>query len=179
MNAERFWATIWLFVLPVLLTALSVSFLPQTPVIQLLIVPLWTLYWILTRPLRQSLWPTIWAAILCECAWQVPAGACVTFFLLLWWGVRYFRDILPIHPSPYHGLLYGVALLPLLHLWLWIYAFLWPTLPDAMPLMPSLVNLILLPAVGALGGSAVFAVAHHTEFRIFIPSPQDLREDEC
>jgi hypothetical protein len=44
--------------------------------------------------------------------------------------------------------------------------------------MPSLINLILLPAVGALGGSAIFALAQQTDFLIFTPNPQDLREDE-
>jgi hypothetical protein len=44
--------------------------------------------------------------------------------------------------------------------------------------MPSLTTLILLPAIGALGGSALFTLAQKAEFLVFIPKPQELREDE-
>lgn len=178
MSTERFWATVWLFLLPVVLTAVSATCLPHTPVIQLALVPLWMIYTLLTRPTRQSVWPIIWSAILCETAWGVSAGACITYFLLLWWGVRSYRDLLPLRPSPYHGLLYGVSLLPLLYLWIWLYAILWPFGPHFAPLTPTLVNLILLPAVGALGGSAIFALAQQTEFLVFTPTSQEMREDE-
>lgn len=178
MRTERFWATVWLFVFPVVLTAFSCTFLPQTPVTQLLLVPTWTAYTLLTRPTRQTLYPSLWTAILCEAMWDIPPGACITFVLLFWWLIRSYRDFLPLRPSPYHGLLCGVALLPTLHIWLWLYALLWPTVTDAGPLMPSLVTLILLPAVGALGGSAVFALAQRMEFLVFLPTPQEMREDE-
>ncbi len=178
MRVEQFWSTAWLFILPALLTAVCLTFLPQTPVMQLPVPTLWTTYWLLTRPTKQTFWPGMWTAVLCETAWDIPPGACLTFFILFWRGIRFYRDLLPIRPTPYHGLLCGVVLLPLLYLWIWLYALLWPLLSDTKPLMPSLINLILLPAVGALGGSAIFALAQQTDFLIFTPNPQDLREDE-
>jgi hypothetical protein len=92
--------------------------------------------------------------------------------------VRNYRDLLPVRPSAYHGLLSGVILPPVLSLWIWVYAILWPFCPSALPLMPSLVTLILLPAVGALSGSALFTLAQKAEFLIFTPTSQEMREDE-
>jgi hypothetical protein len=178
MTVERFWSTIWLFVVPTVLMAITTTLLPSHPVLQLIVLPLWMLYTLLTRPTRQSLWPVLWAATLCEANWDIPPGACITFFIPIWWGVRNYRDLLPVRPSAYHGLLSGVTLPPILAVWIWLYAILWPFWPSATPLMPSLTTLILLPAIGALGGSALFTLAQKAEFLVFIPKPQELREDE-
>lgn len=178
MNTKRFWSTCWSFVFPVLLTAISDILLPNTPVLQLLLLPMWVVYRLLVYPSRQTLPLAIWCAILCESTWQIAPGTCILFFLFLWWCVRYFRKILPLRPMPYHGLLCGVILLPVLHLWIWFYAVLWPGIPIASPLLPTLASFILLPAIGALGGSAVFALAQQTEFLIFMPNWQEMREDE-
>lgn len=178
MRPKHFWGAIWFILFPILLTAISRELLPETPTLQLLIVPTWAFYWLLARPERQSLWITCWHAILCETAWTLPPGTCVTFFMLLWWIVRTHRDLFPINPQPYHGLLCGVTLLPVLRIWIWLYAILWPTLPDATPLRPTLLSLILLPAVGALGGSMLFALAEQTSFLIFRPTPKEMLHDE-
>ena len=177
MSAERFWNLMWLFAFPVLLAALSRAFLPETSIFQFLVLPLWAIYWNLTRPSKQALWVSLWHAVLCEALWLLPPGACVTFALVVWWIIRTYRDLLPIRPAPYHGLLCGVIVLPVLRLWIWLYAILWPT-ATASYLCPTFAEFILIPTVGALGGSAIFALAQKTEFRIFIPKADALRNDE-
>ncbi|MBQ9694213.1 MAG: hypothetical protein IJV69_05595 [Kiritimatiellae bacterium] len=178
MNAERFWCWVWLITFPTLLAALSKTYLPERPVFQLLLLPSWAIYWIFTRPIKQALGVAICFAFLCETIWLIPTGSCITFFLLIWWFVRTYREFLPIRPSPYHGLLCGVILLPLLRVWLWIYTALTPTIPTAAFLSPSLSEIILIPALGALGSSAIFALAQRMEFHIFVPKTEELRDDE-
>lgn len=177
MRAEHLWGSLWFFLFPIFLTAVSQTFLPHTPPLQLLILPVWAVYWMLSRPLKQGFWISGWHALLCEVYWSLPSGTCITFFLLIWWLIRSYRELLPTRPNPYHGLLCGVILLPALRSWIWLYALLWPTLEDAGPLYPSLVEIITIPAAGALGGSAIFALAAKTEFLIFKPNPKELRAD--
>lgn len=178
MHAKRFWERVWLFFFPMLLLAFSYALLPQTPTFQLLILPVWVLYHFLTRKPKHTLWLAIWCAILCESMWTLPPGSCVTAFLLTHWLLKYFREFLPLQLTPYHGLLAGVFFLPLLRMWIWFYAFLWLPQTTAMLLRPSLTDFILTPAVGALGGSAVFALAAKMEFLIFKPNPKDVRKNE-
>lgn len=177
-DVEHIWNCVWLTIFPLLLAALSKTFLPSSPIFQLLILPLWATFWALSRPAKQALWILLWHAVLCETLWLLPPGACVTFFLLVWKIIRLYREWLPFQPTPYHGLLSGVILLPMLRLWIWIYAALWPTLPDASYLSPSFLEIVLTPAMGALGGSAIFALAQKTDFKVFNPKPEELRDDE-
>ncbi len=178
MTAERRWGAVWLTLFLILLVALAQTLLPQVTTVQLALIPSWIVYWLLTRGWRLGLWVTLWGGALLETVWMIPPCGVILFFLLLWQLIRTFREDLPEEITPLHGLLVGVILAPLLRLWLWVYAMLWMGEAGTYALAPSLTEMVLMPATGALGGGLVFALAMASEFRVLIPPKETVRGDE-
>ncbi len=178
MVTERSWDALWLSILTLLLVSISQTLLPAYPACQLVFVPGWLCYWILTRKRRLGLWLAIWGGLFLESAWSVPPGCVILFFVGLWALRHKFRDQLPLPITPLYGLIGGVLLAPLLRLWVWVDALLWwgPTTAEAIA--PSLGGFFIMPAAGALGGCAVFAIARGCEFRVLVPVLEKGHDDE-
>ncbi len=177
MTVERKWDVVWVTVFLVILSGLSLTLLPNHSILQLVPVPAWMGYWILMRGRRMGLWVALWGGILLETTWMVPPGCVVLFFLFFWWLVRTFRKDLPDQLSPLHGLLGGLLLTPLLRLWVWCYSLIWMG-SEALQLAPDFAEMILAPALGALGGGVIFALAKRCEFRVLQPTIEEVRDDE-
>ncbi len=178
MVTERTWDTLWISVFLLLLVSLSQSLLPAYPAWQLVVVPGWICYWQLTRRRKPGLWFALWGGTLLETAWDVPPGCAILFFLGLWYLRHTFREQLPTPITPLHGLIGGMVLAPLLRLWVWFYTLLWWGPTDAALLLPSLGGFFIMPAAGALGGGALFALAKACEFRVLEPPADKGHDDE-
>ncbi len=180
MTASRAWDAIWLTVFPLVLAGGSAALLPHNPVIQGAFLPLWCVYWMLTRGPRMGVWVALWCGVLLEVIWGVPPGGCALFFVFVWRILRLLRARFPDAEAltPLHGLLLGTVLVPLLRLWLWLYAVLWLGASSASGLTPSLVALIVAPAIGAVGGGAVFTLARLWDFRALRPPKKEVESDE-
>ncbi len=178
MIAERRWDAVWLTFFLILLVALSQTLLPELPSVQLVVVPAWMCYWMLTRGKRLGLWVALWGGGLLETVWMLPPGGAILFFVLVWYLLRTFRKELPETITPLHGLVGGVLVAPILRLWVWLYAILWTGQTTAYTLMPTLPEMILMPATGALGAGLIFALAKQCEFCVLIPPKEAVRGDE-
>ncbi len=178
METERTWDAIWLSVFLLVLVSLSHTFLPAYPAWQLVVVPGWLCYWILTRRRKLGLWMALWGGLFLEVAWGVPPGCAILFFLGLWYLNLFFRKQLPYPVTPLHGLIGGMVLAPLLRLWVGFYTILWWGPTEAGSLLPSLGGFFIMPAAGALGGGAIFALAKVCEFRVLMPPTEKRPDDE-
>lgn len=178
MSAERGWDLVWRSVWLVVLTGLSVGLFPHWTTFQLWLVPLWVVYDLVTRGVRTGCWLAIWGGVLLEGVWYVPMGACVSFFLLVWWGLTHFRERLPLMQSPaLYGSVLGVWLVPLLRFWLTVYAvpfYGW----SAVWLLPSFGQFCWGILVGLVGGALVFALANAMEFHVLRPKREERLSDE-
>ncbi len=178
MVTERTWDTVWLSIFTILLVSLSQTLLPPYPAWQLVVVPGWICYWLMTRRRSAGLWLAVWGGLFLGCAWTVPPGCAILFFLGLWYLRQTFREQLPMPITPLHGLIGGMVLAPLLRLWIWLYALLWWGPTAASALAPGLGGFFIMPAAGALGGGAVFALAKAFEFRVMAPPNEKGYDDE-
>lgn len=178
MTAETFWDAVWLTVFSTLLVALSVTLLPSVPAIQLVAVPAWLGYWMLTRSARLGAWMAFYGGLLLESAWGIPPGGCIFFFFMLWQLIRLFRTELPKEILPLHGLLAGVVFAPFLRLWIWGYSAIWLGGEAAEAIRPGLSGLFVMPAAGALGGGAVFALAKAWSFDALEPKQEETLGNE-
>ncbi len=180
MRTEHLLDGVWLTLFLPLLAGVSVMILPQTPAIQLSVVPLWAAYWMLTRAARMGLWVSVWGGVLLESLWGVPPGGMVIALLILWYCARLIHWRLADSPDvrPIHGLLVGAPAVPLIHLWLWLYAMIWWGPTAAEPMAPRLGALVAAPAMGALGGGLLFALAQTFDFRVLRPKKEEAAGDE-
>lgn len=172
MENSRFWDLVWITLFSACLAGVCEGLLPHVPALQLVFLPAWYAYWIVTRGPRTAAWVALWGGALLESAWSLPAGTCIFFLLGVWWGVQGFRDLLPLEVSPLHGLVWGVVLAPLLRLWVWGYSAIW-LWGEARPLAPSFAGLVAMPASGALFGALPFALARATDFRVLRPKREE------
>lgn len=178
MTAETFWDAVWITLFSALSVALSVTFLPSLPSIQLVVVPMWFGYWMLTRSVRLSAWVAFFGGLLLESAWGIAPGGCILFFFMIWQLIRLFRKELPKEIQPLHGLLAGVVFAPFLRLWIWGYSALWLGWEAADAIRPGLTGLFVMPAAGALGGGAVFALAKAWSFDALEPKREETLSNE-
>ena len=180
MTAGRAWDAIWLTLFPLALAGRGVALLPQRPVVQTVFLPMWVCYWVLTRGSALGAWGALWGGVLLEGLWGIPPGGGALFMLLVWRALRLARSRLPEPDAiaPLHGLLIGTAFVPLFCLWLWFYAVLWLGPTASVGLAPTLPGLVAAPAVGALGGGAVFALARACDFRALRPPQKEAAGDE-
>ncbi len=178
MITEHSWDALWNSVFLLILVSLSQTLLPPVPAWQLVVVPGWLCYWILTRKRRLGLWLALWGGLFLEAAWGVPPGCAPLFFVGLWYLRQTFREQLPEPITPLHGLIGGMVLAPLLRLWIWVYTLLWWGATDAAIVAPSLGGFFIMPAAGALGGGAIFALAKACEFRVLVPKTDKRHDDE-
>lgn len=178
MTAESFWDGVWVTVFSVLLAALSVTLLPATPSIQLVVMPMWLGYWMLTRRARLAAWVACFGGLLLESVWGIAPGGCILFFLMIWQLIRLFRKELPKEIQPLHGLLAGVVFAPFFRLWIWGYSFLWLGAEAAEAIRPGLTGLFVMPAAGALGGGAVFSLAKLWSFDALEPKQEETLSNE-
>ena len=179
MTATHFWDALWFTLFPLVLVGAGQVLLPATPAFQLAFLPIWLCYWLLTRAAAMGCWCALWCGILLETAWGVPPGCCVLAFLTLWQLTRLFRKRLPAPNAikPLTGLILGTLLVPVLRLWLWLYALLWLDTTQSNALAPSLMALIAAPALGALMGGAVFALARAFDFTALRPLKEEVIND--
>ena len=112
-TSERAWDAVWLTLFAAVLVGALNRLLPSTPALQLAVVPAWLGYWMATRGPRLGAWVAIWGGALLECDWDLPPGTCILFLLMIWGGIRLFRDNFPETVGTLHGLLWGVALVPI------------------------------------------------------------------
>lgn len=178
MTAETFWDAVWITVFAAILVALSVTLLPTVPSIQMVVVPMWFGYWMLTRRPQLSAWIAFFGGMLLESAWGVPPGGCILFFFTIWQLIRLFRKELPKEIQPLHGLLAGVVFAPFFRLWIWAYSIFWLGLDAADAIRPGLTGIFVMPAVGALGGGAVFALAKAWSFDALEPKQEETLSNE-
>ncbi len=177
MTRETFWATAWVTLFLPALVGTCATLLPEALPVQIAAAPVWVVWWTLSAGARLGVWAAVWGGALLETAWGVPPGACALFFLMLWGGARALGDNAPEAYTPLHGLVGGMVLAPLFALWLWVWAALWLGGASAAPLRPDLVGMVLLPATGALGGGAIFALARACDFRALWPPRQEALGD--
>lgn len=176
MGGERVWAAVWVTAfLPALVGVCAVA-VPAVPAAQIAVAPAWVAWWALAAGPRLGAWAAIWGGALLEWAWGVPPGACVGFFLALWGAGRLWRSALPKPLRPLHGLIGGMVGAPLLRLWLWLWALPWLGVGGAAPLRPDVAGLAATPALGALGGCAIFALARAWEFRALAPRGEEAQD---
>lgn len=178
MTAEKFWDAVWLTLFSAVIVALSVTLLPAVPAIQLAVAPIWFGYWMLTRSVRLAAWIAFFGGMLLESAWGIPPGGCVLFFFMLWQLIRLFRNELPKEIQPLHGLLAGGLFAPFLRLWIWGYSLLWLGAESAEAIRPGLTGLFIMPATGALGGGAIFALAKLWSFDAMEPKQEETLSNE-
>ena len=175
MRAERFWAAVWVTVFLSALVGVCSAVMPRVPAVQLAVAPAWVAWWALTQSARLGAGAALWGGALLEAAWGVPTGGCVSFFLTLWLVGRVWREALPEELRPLLGLVGGLVCAPALRVWLWLWAVPWLGGEGAAPLRPGLTGLVAAPALGALGGGAVVALARACDFRIFAPPKEETR----
>lgn len=167
-----FWDGLWVTLLVAALVGFGEALLPAVPAVQLVVVPAWLTYWLMTRKWRLGVWVAIWGGLLLEASWRLPAG-CVILFLLGVCGACWaWREALPREVGALHGLLMGVLFGPLFRVWVWAYSVVW-LWEEAGVLRPTFAGFFVMPATGALGGGLVFAVARWADFLVLRPEPEE------
>lgn len=178
MSAERAWDAVWRSVWLAVLTGVSVGLFPHWMTVQMLVVPLWVAYDVVTRGPRTGCWLAIWGGLLLEGVWHVPTGACVSFLLIVWGVMTRFREELPPMEVPAtYGCVLGVLMVPLLRFWLALYAVPFYGWASAQ-LLPSLGTFLWSCFAGLFGGALVFALADVTEFHVLKPKREERLSDE-
>lgn len=178
MSAERTWDGVWCSVWLAVLTGVCAGLFPHSMTLQLLLVPLWVAYDLVTRGPKLGAWLALWGGLLLEGVWHVPPGSCASFFLLLWWVLTHFRESLPPMEVPaVYGCVLGVLLVPCLRFWLALYAIPFYGWSSA-EFLPTVGGLFLGCVAGLLGGAALFTLADAMEFHVLKPKQEERLSDE-
>lgn len=162
--------TLWISILPIVLTGVCDGLFPDSTLLHLAFLPAWCLRLLLTRSRHVGIWISIWFGLLLETSWILPPGACILFFLICWSIVEAFRKDLPDEILSSMGFLCGAILTPVLLLWIFFYVLLFVGWDSASYLLPTIRQLIFAPVVGALGGVTAFHLARKCEFLALKPS---------
>lgn len=150
--------------MPIVLTGICDGLFPSLAVVHASFLPVWCIWFLLTRTSKVGLWVAIWFGQLLEYAWLLPQGTCILFFLLCWSVVEAFREELPETIMPSLGFLIGALVAPVLLLWSAIYVFLYTGSEGDSYAWPTFGQIILAPVIGSLGGALAFKLAERCEF---------------